>query len=86
MRIISTKTHGYLDYIVGIVLIAAPWIFTFDNNGPGTWIPVIAGILIVIYSLVTDHEDGASPLISLRIHLLLDFIIGFFTGMSPVAV
>ncbi len=29
MKIIGTKMHGYLDYIVAILLIAAPWILDF---------------------------------------------------------
>ncbi len=43
MRIIPTKIHGILDYIVAMALIAAPWVFGFANNDAETWVPVIAG-------------------------------------------
>ncbi len=29
MKVIDTETHGYLDYVVGALLIASPWIFDF---------------------------------------------------------
>jgi hypothetical protein len=33
MRFISTKTHGVLDYLMGLFLILSPWIFGFANGG-----------------------------------------------------
>ena len=32
MRFIPTKFHAPLDYIVGVALIAAPWIFQFSEH------------------------------------------------------
>ncbi len=40
MKIISRKLHGFLDYLVGIVLIAIPLLFGFAGDGPATYIPV----------------------------------------------
>ena len=83
MRWIGTKTHGYLDYIMGMLLIAAPWIFGFARDGAETWVPVVLGIGVILYSLLTDYELGMSPLISMRNHLTLDLIGGVFLAASP---
>jgi hypothetical protein len=32
MRIISTRTHGVIDHLTGLLLIAAPWLFGFANG------------------------------------------------------
>lgn len=56
MQIISTKAHGVLDYLMGILLIASPWLFNFNRGGDETWIPVILGSAIILYSLFTDYE------------------------------
>jgi hypothetical protein len=53
MRFIPTKTHGYLDYIMAVVLIAAPWILGFNRGGAETWVPVILGAGVIVYSLLT---------------------------------
>ena len=83
MKFIETKTHGYLDYIVGALLIAAPWIFDFDRGGAETWVPVIVGAGTILYSLLTDYEMGASRKISMRTHLTLDLIGGALLAASP---
>jgi len=83
MKFIGTKTHGYIDYIMGALLIAAPWIFDFDRGGAETWVPVILGAGVILYSLLTDYELGASHQISMRTHLMLDFIGGALLAASP---
>jgi hypothetical protein len=83
MKIISTKVHGVLDYMMGVLLIASPWIFGFADNGMQLWMPVILGIMVIIYSLMTDYELGLSDNISMRTHLVLDFISGALLAASP---
>jgi hypothetical protein len=83
MRFIETKTHGYLDYLMGIILIAAPWILGFDRGGAETWVPVVLGAGVVMYSLLTDYEMGASRTISMRTHLTLDLVGGALLAVSP---
>jgi hypothetical protein len=83
MRFIGTKTHGYLDYIMGLLLIAAPWLFDFAAGGAETWVPVILGAGVILYSLLTDYELGASHQISMRTHLMLDLVGGVLLAVSP---
>jgi hypothetical protein len=83
MKKIETKTHGYLDYIVGVLLMASPWIFDFYRGGAETWVPVILGAGAIIYSLLTDYELGAFPMISMRTHLMLDVASGIILAISP---
>lgn len=80
---IPTKVHGYLDYLVGALLIAAPWLFDFAAGGAETWIPVILGAGAIIYSLMTDYEMGVARTISMRTHLTLDMLSGMLLALSP---
>ena len=83
MKVINTKTHGYLDYIMGVVLIASPWMFNFARNGAETWVPVILGIATIVYSLMTNYELGVSHIIPMRTHLVLDTVSGLLLAASP---
>jgi hypothetical protein len=83
MRFIPTKTHGYLDYIMGLVLIAAPWIFGFARGGAETWVPVLLAAAVIVYSLFTDYELGLMRRLSMRTHLALDLVGGILLAVSP---
>lgn len=83
MRVIGTRAHGYIDYIVGVLLIAAPWIFKFYQGGAESWVPIVLGVSIILYSLLTDYELGMSRMISMRTHLALDVLGGIFLAVSP---
>lgn len=83
MKVISTRVHGMMDYALGLLLIIAPWLLGFAEGGAETWIPVILGVGIILYSLMTDYEMGAVKTISMKGHLWLDGIGGLFLALSP---
>ena len=83
MRFLPTKIHGFVDYFVGLLMIAAPWLFHFARGGAETWVFVINGLGALIYSLLTDYELGAVHKLSMRTHLTLDFIAGLVLAASP---
>ncbi len=80
---ITTRVHGILDYLVGIVLIAAPWLLGFAAGGAETWIPVLLGAGVIVYSLITDYEFGAMRIMPMSVHLTVDVIGGMFLAVSP---
>jgi hypothetical protein len=80
---IPTKIHGVLDYLMGLLLIASPWLFRFEANGAETWVPVILGIGVILYSMLTDYELGLTPAISMHAHLSLDAAFGLLLAVSP---
>jgi hypothetical protein len=83
MRIIPTRVHGVLDYIVGGLLIIAPWLFGFADGGAEQWVPIILGAGAILYSLMTDYELGVVKAIPMSLHLLLDLGSGIVLAASP---
>jgi len=83
MKFITTRTHGMLDYGVGALLIAAPWLFGFANEGPETRIFVALGIAAFVYSLFTRYELGLVKVLPFRAHLILDLLSGLLLAASP---
>jgi hypothetical protein len=80
---LSTRVHGYLDYLVGALLIAAPWILGFARGGAESWVFVAAGAAALLYSLFTDYELGLVRRIQMPVHLWLDGISGILLAVSP---
>ena len=83
MRFIPTKLHAPVDYIVGVALIAAPWIFQFSDNTAATVIPIVLGVGLIAYSVFTDYELGIWRLFPMSVHNLFDIGAGAFLAASP---
>ncbi len=79
----STRTHGILDYIIGLALIAAPWLFGFASDGAETWIPVALGAAIILMAAMTNYELGMIKAIPMKAHLGVDVLAGLFLAVSP---
>jgi len=80
---LSTRTHGILDYLVGALLVALPWLLGFTRGGAETWVPVALGGGAILYSLFTDYELGVVKKLQMPVHLWLDALSGAFLAASP---
>jgi len=83
MKIIDRKTHGYLDYLVGVLLVISPWLFGFYEGGSESWVVILLGAGTLLYSLITDYELGLIGIIPMKSHLRIDLISGIFLAASP---
>ena len=83
MKIISSKAHGVLDYLVGFILIISPWLFGFAAEGAETAISVILGIGAILYSIVTNYELGFFKIIPFKVLLIIDTLSGILLASSP---
>lgn len=84
LQFIPTKVHGVLDYIVAVALMFAPMIFGFQEvGGAAVAIPVVLGIGLFLYSLLTNYEWGVFKLINMRYHLVFDVLASALLALSP---
>jgi hypothetical protein len=81
MKIISSKVHGILDYLVVIFLAVSPALFKMEGSlATFTYIVAGAGFLLTI---ITAFEAGLIKLIPFRIHGLLEFALAL--GLTGAA-
>ena len=83
MRFVPTRFHAPLDYVVGAVLIAAPWLFQFSEHATPTVISVVLGVGLIAHSLLTDYELGVWRIAPMSVHNLIDVVAGGFLAASP---
>jgi hypothetical protein len=83
MRFLSTRVHGVMDYMMGILLLASPYLFGFATGGVKQWLPMILGLAILGMSLLTRYEWGAVRLIPMPVHLVIDGLSGALLAVSP---
>lgn len=83
MRFISTAVHGVLDYVMGVVLIASPWIFDFADGGAAMYVPIIIGAVTIVQGLFTQYEVSLVDVIPMKMHLGVDALAGALLAASP---
>ena len=81
MKILSPSAHGYLDYLLVALLIAAPALFGFVGL-PETLAYTIAG-LHLFTSLCTAYPLGAVKSIPFRAHGTIELGLGLLLLASP---
>jgi len=83
MRVISTKTHGAIDYVTGVALLAAPALLGISDEPAASRVFRAAGLAAVAYSLLTDYEFGLVRVIPMPAHLAMDAASGALMAASP---
>lgn len=83
MLAMPTRIHGMFDYTAGALAIASPWLFGFSAETRPMAVAVGAGILVIVYALLTDYEMGAARSLQIPVHLWLDGILGLLLAISP---
>jgi hypothetical protein len=84
MRVIPTRMHGMMDYVIGIVLVASPWIFGFaKESSTAKWTFIVVGAVILLTSMMTNYELGMMHVIPMHMHLGADALAGIVLALSP---
>jgi hypothetical protein len=82
MNLLSTRTHGAIDYVWAGLLPVLPHLFGWSP--PVTRLLTGASAGTLLYSLFTRYELGAVPLLSLPAHLALDMVQGTTLLTAPL--
>jgi len=83
MRFLPTRVHGVVDWIMGALLVAFPWVFGLDRASPEAWVPMALGIAGLVVTFFTDHEFGVVRRIPMVGHLWVDGLAGALLAASP---
>jgi hypothetical protein len=82
--LISTKTHGAMDYVAGVLIAASPWIFGFVKlGGAPLFLPLLVGIVQLLMTIFTNYEYGLFKAIPMQVHLIIDILSGFILIACP---
>ena len=79
---LTTRIHGYLDYLMGLLLIVAPLIFEVPDGAASTLL-VVLGAGTIVYSLITNYELGLLKILSMKVHLGIDLMAGVLLIAAP---
>jgi hypothetical protein len=66
--------HGMLEYLVGGLLIAAPWLFDF-GGGNVTAVCIVAGVAVIALAALTEGTSGLVDTVPVSTHAAIDYVL-----------
>ena len=92
---VPALVHGVLEYVVAVLFIAAPFLFSFDSNS-ATAAAIVVGLLLLAFTATSALPTGLVRTVSLGVHVTVDFvlagglvalpfILGFTSEPAPTA-
>ena len=90
MKLISPKIHGYLDYVVVLMFLAAPFLLHFSTL-PAVISYTLAGVHLTL-TFLTNFPLGLLKVVAFKIHGFIELAVGpclialpFVLGLSVEA-
>ena len=74
--------HGVLEYVVAVLLIAAPIVLGFDSDAAQA-LSIVLGITVLVIAASTQSPTGLAKVIPVGIHAVLDLVLAGGKIASP---
>jgi hypothetical protein len=74
--------HGAIEYLAAALFIAAPFLFSFDDD-TATAVSIVFGVLILIVTASTALPTGLIKSIPVQAHAVIDFALAAVLIASP---
>lgn len=72
-----------MDYVIGAVLIACPFLFGFSDIQAARNVFLVLGFGLIAYSLMTRYYYSAIKVIPVGVHMFLDVMAGIVLMVAP---
>ena len=79
---IPAFVHGVIEYLAAALFIAAPFLFSFDND-TATAVSIVVGVVVLIVTASTALPTGLIKSIPVQAHAVIDFLLAAVLIASP---
>ncbi len=74
--------HGAVEYLAAALLIAAPFLFGFDDD-TATAVSIVAGVLVLMTTAFTALPTGIVKSIPVHAHAIVDYLLAALLIAAP---
>lgn len=74
---IPAAVHGIVEYLAGILFIAAPFLFDFEATR-ATTLSIVVGVVVLVVAAVSKGPTGLIDELPVSAHVVLDFVLAVF--------
>ena len=79
---IPAFVHGVIEYLAAALFIAAPFLFSFDDD-TATAVSIVVGVLVLVVTASTALPTGLIKSIPVQAHAVIDFLLAAVLIASP---
>ena len=79
---IPAFVHGVIEYLAAALFIAAPFLFSFDDD-TATAVSIVVGVLLLGITASTALPTGLIKSIPVQAHAVIDFLLAAVLIASP---
>jgi hypothetical protein len=79
---VPALVHGLLEYLLGALCLAAPFLFGFDS-GAAQAAAIVAGVVIIVLTASTALPTGLIKSVPVHAHVVLDYVIAALLIAAP---
>lgn len=79
---IPRSVHGIIEYLAGVLFIAAPFLFSYEN-GFAIGISIALGVIILILAAATSGPVSLIDSVPVTVHVALDYALAVFMIAAP---
>jgi hypothetical protein len=80
---IPQAVQGLLEYLAGILFVAAPFFLHFTDEGVATAAAIVVGILFLVLAATSQGPTGLVKQLSPPVHALLDALLAILLVAAP---
>jgi len=75
--------HGLIEYVVGVFLVAAPFLLGFDDLNMPLGVAIATGVVILVLAAITEGPTGLVHQLPVSAHVTFDFLLAIFLIAAP---
>jgi hypothetical protein len=79
---LSPFLHGVVEYAIGVLFIAAPFLFGFDERAP-TAVAIVVGVGLLVFTASSELPTGLARSVPVGIHAVVDILVAVFLIAAP---
>src|SRR3954453_3849928 len=72
--------HSIIEYLAGVFLIAAPFLFDYDQ---GTAVSIVGGVVLIFLAAISEAPLGLIPQIPAATHIAFDYLLALLFVAAP---
>lgn len=74
--------HGLIEYVAGVLFIAAPLLLSFDSRA-ATAISIVVGVVVLVIAAATDGPTSLVNSLPITAHVALDYVLAVLLVALP---